>query len=174
MNLFLICWWLLWLCFIIFHDRSKNEEVLAYLTYSNNDRKQKKTLSSDERIFSICNCYGCACIIFHDRMKNGEVLTYLTCNNNNRTLNKHFHLTEHVSAISAIDMAVLHNIPWQKEKRRSVSISYIQQVKIAYKKKKFHLLNVFFLSAIVMAAIQHIPWQKEKNGEVLIISYLQQ
>ena len=41
-RMYFCCWWLLWLCFIIFHDRRKNEEVLAYLTYSNNDRKQKK------------------------------------------------------------------------------------------------------------------------------------
>ena len=41
-------------------QKEKNEEVKTYLSYNNNNRKQKITLSSDERVSYICDCYGCA------------------------------------------------------------------------------------------------------------------
>ena len=125
-------WWayffyllFLWLWFMIFHDRMKNWEVLTYLTYSNNNRKQKNTFIW-WMYFSCWWLLWLCFIIFHDRSKNEEVLAYLTYSNNDRKQIKHFHLMS-VFFLSAIVTAVLHHIPWQNEKLRSVNISYLQQ-----------------------------------------------
>ena len=60
MNLFLTSLLVMAVLHNIPWEKEKNVEVLTYLTYSNNNRKQTKKLSSDEHIVSICNCYGCA------------------------------------------------------------------------------------------------------------------
>ena len=98
-------WWayffyllFLWLWFMIFHDRMKNWEVLTYLTYSNNNRKQKNTFIW-WMYFSCWWLLWLCFIIFHDRSKNEEVLAYLTYSNNDRKQKKTLSSDERIFSI---------------------------------------------------------------------------
>ena len=108
-------------------EGKKWRSVKSYLTYNNNNRKQKIPLSSDERIFLLSEI---VMAVLHnipwEKEKNVEVLTYLTYSNNNRKQKKTFIWWTYCFYLQLLWLCfiIFHD---RRKKRRSVNISYLQQ-----------------------------------------------
>ena len=103
-------------------QKEKNGEVKSYLTYNNNNSKQKNTFIWWTYIFYLKLLWLCF-IILHERRKNGEVLKYLTYSNNNRKQKITLSSDERVSYIC--DCYGLCFIIFHKRRKNGEVLKYI-------------------------------------------------